>query len=108
MAAQAREGIRVSGSDRPQELAGLLFLLFEVQDCLLHMPGPQVRRKRVNRRVCLQGAGGRGPFRGQDASCTRLTVSLAKANSSKTAPSVGAALTPRALGYDACHILRGW
>ena len=47
--AQPGDGVRVSRPDRPQEIAGLLLLLFKIQDCLLRMPGPHDRRKRVNK-----------------------------------------------------------
>jgi hypothetical protein len=71
ISAQAGKSFCVSRSDRPQEFAGLFLLLFQIQDCLLRVPGPHDRRKRVNKAESSKGAGGRGPFRGQDASCTR-------------------------------------
>jgi hypothetical protein len=46
--AQTRERVCIPGPDRPQELTGLLFLLFKIQDILLRAPGPQFRRKRVS------------------------------------------------------------
>jgi hypothetical protein len=36
----------ISSAEVPQQFAGLLLLLFEIQDFLLRMPGPQDRRKR--------------------------------------------------------------
>ena len=47
MQAQERRGI-VPARNRPQQFAGLFLLLFQIQDCLLRVPGPHDRRKRVN------------------------------------------------------------
>jgi hypothetical protein len=44
---QPRQSVSISRADRPQEFAGLFLLLFQIQDCLLRVPGPHNRRKRV-------------------------------------------------------------
>src|SRR4051812_41731474 len=46
-ASQPRQRLRVSSADSSQQFASLLLLLFQIQDCLLGMPGPHNRRKRV-------------------------------------------------------------
>ena len=75
-----QSGKRVSASspDCAHELARLFLLLFQIHDCLLHVPGPHDRRKRVINRMSLAIAGGRSPFRGQDVPCMRVTPHVTK------------------------------
>jgi hypothetical protein len=47
LAAQAGKCVGASRANCAQQFASLFFLLFEIQDCLLRMPGPHDRRKRV-------------------------------------------------------------
>ncbi len=67
VAEQARNCVVISTANRAQEFASLFLLLFEIQDssfvCLVRMTG----ERGSTSRGCLKEAGGRSPFRGQDA-----------------------------------------
>src|SRR5438067_1271456 len=47
LASHSGQRISVSTADGAQQFAGLFLLLFQIQDCLLRVPGPHDRRKRV-------------------------------------------------------------
>src|ERR1700727_694212 len=49
---QAAKSVSISRTDGSQKIACLPFLIFEIQDDLLRMPGPHDRRKRVNEEWC--------------------------------------------------------